>query len=86
MTCNLFLQDKSSKLNEINALRIQIEKEYLERVKLEDMIIEKMQAQLTLDKASKYTDKLTQKLRERKKELVGKSARTFWTKKNRTAC
>ena len=58
------------RLNELNVLRIQIEKEYLEKVKLEDQVLEKMRAQLTLDKASKYTDKLTRKIRARTKELV----------------
>ena len=58
-------------MNEVNALRKQIEREYLEKVKLEDDVMEMMRSQLTLDKASKYTDKLTNKLRSRTKELVG---------------
>ena len=58
-------------MNEVNALRKQIEHEYLEKVKLEDDVMEMMRSQLTLDKASKYTDKLTKKLRSRTKELVG---------------
>ena len=58
-------------MNEVNALRKQIEREYLEKVKLEDDVMEMMRSQLTLDKASKYTDKLTKKLRSRTKELVG---------------
>lgn len=57
-------------MNEVDALRKLIEREYLEKVKLEDEVMEKMRSQLTLDKASKYTDKLTKKLRTRTKELV----------------
>ena len=68
--CIFFFQDKTLKLNELNALRKQIEREFLEKVKLEDEVMEKMRSQLTLDKASKYTDKLTKKLRTRTKELV----------------
>ena len=56
--------------NELNALRKQIEREYLEKVKLEDEILEKLRSQLTLDKASQYTDKLTGKMRARTKDLV----------------
>lgn len=54
----------------MNALRKQIEREYLEKVKLEDEVLEKLRGQLTLDKAAKYTDKLTKKLRNRTKDLV----------------
>ena len=57
-------------MNEVNALRKQIEREYLEKVALEDEILEKMRTQLTMDKASKYTVKLTHRLRERTKDLV----------------
>ena len=65
-----FLQDKSLRLNELNALRKQIEREYLEKVKLEDDIMEKMRSQLTMDKAAQYTKKLTGKKRELTKQLV----------------
>ena len=57
-------------MNELNALRKQIEREYLEKVKLEDDIMEKMRSQLTMDKASQYTKKLTFKKRELTKQLV----------------
>ena len=67
---NIYFQDKTLKMNEIIGLRGQIEREYREKVKLEDDVLEKMRSQLTLDKASKYTDKLTKKLRTRTKELV----------------
>ncbi len=62
--------DKTLRLNELNAIRKQIEREYLEKVNLEDEIMEKLRAQLTMDKASKYTDKLTFKLRNLTKDLV----------------
>ncbi|XP_013409019.1 coiled-coil domain-containing protein 40 isoform X1 [Lingula anatina] len=66
--------EKQTKLNELNALRKQIEREYLEKVRLEDEIMEMMRQQLTMDKASQYTEKLTGKLRDRTKELEAQSA------------
>ena len=56
--------------NELNALRKQIEREYQEKVRLEDEILEKLRSQLTLDKASQYTDKIAHQIRTRTKELV----------------
>lgn len=63
-------QDKTLRMNELNGLRKQIEREYLEKVKLEDEIMEKMRSQLTLDKASQYTKKITTKKRDLTKQLV----------------
>ena len=60
------------KENEITALRKQIEREFGEKIKLEDNIMEKMRSQLTLDKAAQYTKKMTDKLRRRATELVTK--------------
>eukprot|EP00794_Sanderia_malayensis_P008980 gene8980-9938_t len=57
------------KENEANVLRKQIEREFLEKVKLEDMVMEKMREQLTADKASQYTKKVTDKVRRRATEL-----------------
>ncbi|CAH3039798.1 unnamed protein product [Pocillopora meandrina] len=57
------------KENEITALRKQIEREFGEKIKLEDNIMEKMRSQLTLDKAAQYTKKMTDKLRRRATEL-----------------
>lgn len=54
----------------MNALRKQIEREYLEKVELEDEIMEKMRTQLTMDKAAQYTKKLTTKERDLTKSLV----------------
>lgn len=42
----------------------------MEKVKLEDNIMEKMRSQLTLDKAAQYTKKMTDRLRRRATELV----------------
>lgn len=76
---NIFncVQDKTLCTNEVNALRKQIEREYQERIKLEDAIVEKMRGQLTMDKAAQYTDKLTSKLRKQTKELVSPAALFF---------
>lgn len=57
---------------ELNNLRKQIEAEFQEKVKLEDEIMEKLRSQLTIEKAAQYTEKLTNKLRTRTKELVSK--------------
>ena len=65
-----FLQEVTLKENESTVLRKQIEREFLEKVKLEDQIMEKMREQLTADKASQYTKKMTDKVRRRATELV----------------
>ena len=65
-----FQQEATLKENEANVLRKQIEREFLEKVKLEDMIMDKMREQLTADKASQYTKKVTDKVRRRATELV----------------
>ncbi|XP_045213458.2 coiled-coil domain-containing protein 40-like [Mercenaria mercenaria] len=66
---NRAMTDKTLRQNELNALWKQIEREYLEKVKLEDDIMEKMRSQLTMDKAAQYTKKLTTKKRELTKQL-----------------
>ncbi|XP_070579736.1 coiled-coil domain-containing protein 40-like [Ptychodera flava] len=60
--------DRSLRMNELNALRKQIEREYQEKVRLEDAIMEKMREELTMDKAAIYTKKMTDKLRARTRE------------------
>lgn len=67
--------DKLLRQNEVNALGKQIEREYLEKVKLEDDILEKLRTQLTMDNASQYTDKLTTKVRDRTKDLEAQTAK-----------
>uniref|UniRef100_H2XUM1 Coiled-coil domain-containing protein 40 n=1 Tax=Ciona intestinalis TaxID=7719 RepID=H2XUM1_CIOIN len=61
--------ERSMRLSEINALRKQIEREYLEKVALEDRIMKDLQQQLTADKAQNYTVKVTQDIRQKKKKL-----------------
>ena len=63
-------QEVTLKDNEITALRKQTEREFLEKIKIEDNIMEKMRSQLTLDKAAQYTKKMTDRLRKRATELV----------------
>lgn len=63
-------QEVTLKDNEITALRKQIEREFMEKIKIEDNIMEKMRSQLTLDKAAQYTKKMTDRLRRRATELV----------------
>lgn len=65
-------QEVTLKDNELAALRKQIEREFLEKIKIEDNIMEKMRSQLTLDKAAQYTKKMTDKLRRRATDLVCK--------------
>ncbi|XP_078491914.1 coiled-coil domain-containing protein 40 [Ciona intestinalis] len=61
--------ERSMRLSEINAFRKQIEREYLEKVALEDRIMKDLQQQLTADKAQNYTVKVTQDIRQKKKKL-----------------
>ena len=73
MTCffsSSLNQEVTLKDNELSALRKQIEREFMEKIKVEDNIMEKMRSQLTLDKAAQYTKKVTDKLRRRATELV----------------
>ncbi|CAH1795383.1 unnamed protein product, partial [Owenia fusiformis] len=66
--------DKTLKLNELTALRKQIEREHLQKIQLEDDIMEKIRSELTMDKAAQYTDKLTGKLRNLTKDLESQMA------------
>ncbi|XP_046567885.1 coiled-coil domain-containing protein 40-like [Haliotis rubra] len=68
-TLNKATADKTLRMNELNGLRKQIEREYQEKVKLEDEIMEKIRNQLTMDKAAQYTKKLTSKMRDLTKNL-----------------
>ena len=51
-------------------IRKQTEREFLEKIKLEDLIMTKMQEQLTADKASQYTKKAMDKIRTGATQLV----------------
>lgn len=66
----LNLQEKSTKQSELTVIRKQTEKEYLEKVKLEDEIMKELQTQLTSVKAKEYTIRKTNELRARKTKLV----------------
>ncbi|KAL5473502.1 hypothetical protein EMCRGX_G027992 [Ephydatia muelleri] len=57
------------KMNELDMLRTQIEREAAEKRKLEDAVMEKLMQQLTMDKATKYTKKSAEKLRKRTEEI-----------------
>lgn len=54
---------------EMTAVQKETEKQYLERVKLEEQIVEKMRSKLTVKNAAIYTEKITEKLAVRIKEL-----------------
>ena len=66
----LVMQEKMQRGHEIDSLRKQIEREYLEKVRLEDEIMEVIRNQLTFDKAAQYTDRMTRKCRQLTKDLV----------------
>ncbi|XP_076453125.1 coiled-coil domain-containing protein 40-like [Babylonia areolata] len=66
--------DKTLRENELNALRKQIEREYQEKVSLEDQIMERLRTQLTLDKAAQYSKKLTGRTRDQTKNLEAQMA------------
>ena len=56
--------------NELRTLRTLIEREALEKRKMEDSVMEKMLYQLTMDKATQHTRKTVEKMRLRAKQLV----------------
>lgn len=55
----------------MTALRKQIEREYEEKIRVEENIMEKLRSQMTLDKAAQYSKKVTDKIKKRATELVG---------------
>lgn len=63
-------QEKSAKQSELTVIRKQSEKEYLEKLKLEDEIMKELQTQLTSVKEKEYTLRKTNELRARKTKLV----------------
>ena len=63
-------QDCLLKRNELSAVRTQIERETQEKRKLEDVVMEKMMQQLTMDKSTQYTRKSIDRLRNQKEKLV----------------
>lgn len=55
--------------SELTALRKQIEREYLEKVRLDESIMEKLRSQMTMDKAAQYSKKVTDKIKKQGTEL-----------------
>jgi len=66
--------------NELNEVQREIEAQHREKIRLEDEILEKIRAQLTADKAAKYSAKIVQRLRERTKDLEAQVCRPSRTK------
>lgn len=66
----LFFQDITLRENELTALRKQIEREYEEKGRVEENIMEKLREQMTFDKAAQYSKKVTDKIKKRGTELV----------------
>lgn len=60
------------KRNELSGLRTQIEREAVEKRRLEDAVMENMMQRLTMDKATQYSKKSLEKLCNSAKELVSK--------------
>ena len=56
--------------NNLDAKRLEIEREANEKRKTEDNLIEKMMYQMTIDKATQYSKKTLDNLRRRTRELV----------------
>ena len=63
-------QDVTLRESEMTALRKQIEREYLEKERLEESILDKLRTQMTMDKAAQYSKKVTDKIRKRGTEMV----------------
>lgn len=56
--------------NNLDAKRLEIERESNEKRKMEDNIVEKMMYQMTINKATQYSKKTLDNLRKRTRELV----------------
>ena len=56
--------------NNLDAKRVEIEREANEKRKTEDNLIEKLMYQMTIDKATQYSKKTLHSLRKRTRELV----------------
>ena len=63
-------QDCSLKRNELGTVRTQTEREAREKRKLEDVVMEKMMQQLTMDKSTQYTRRSVEGLQAHKEKLV----------------
>lgn len=56
--------------NNLDAKRLEIEREANEKRKTEDNLLEKLMYQMTIDKATQYSKKTLNSLRKRTRELV----------------
>ncbi|XP_033121483.1 coiled-coil domain-containing protein 40-like [Anneissia japonica] len=66
--------DRTLRLHELNGLRKQIEKEFQEKVTMEDKVMETMRNKLTMEKASQYTKRMASKTRQLIKEQEANKA------------
>lgn len=71
-------QEVTVKESELVNLRKLIEREFQDKIKIEDLIMSQMQEQLTAEKASQYTKKMTNRIRRKSTQLVGKRHYLWW--------
>jgi hypothetical protein len=64
------LQDYQKNVHENNMLQKKIQRLSSEKVSLEDSILERLQDQITQDKAAKYLNKVLQSLRNKTRDQV----------------
>ena len=62
-------------MNEVNSLRKQIEREFLEKMRLEETIMETMRQKMTMDKVTQYANKMANKTRKLIAEQVSVCSR-----------
>jgi oligoribonuclease (3'-5' exoribonuclease) len=64
------LQDYHKNVHENNVLQKKVQRLSGEKVSLEDSILEKLQDQITQDKAAKYMNRVLQSLRSKTRDQV----------------
>lgn len=64
------LQDYHKNVHENNMLQKRVQKLSSEKVSVEDNILERLQDQITQDKAAKYMNKVLQSLRNKTRDQV----------------
>ena len=69
-------------MNEVNSLRKQIEREFLEKMRLEETIMETMRQKMTMDKVTQYANKMANKTRKLIAEQVSVCSR-LWSPQRR---
>uniref|UniRef100_UPI00398EA058 coiled-coil domain-containing protein 40 isoform X2 n=1 Tax=Pristiophorus japonicus TaxID=55135 RepID=UPI00398EA058 len=60
---------QNTRQSELRVLQLQIEKEYVRKVELEDVIVAKLESKLTMNQATNYLKHLNDKLRMQKRQL-----------------